>query len=62
MKSVTFKVKYDIGETIKNDGGIFKVIGYEFVKGRGIRYALLTARNGTVEWLYMYDFEIALID
>lgn len=62
MKSVTFKVKYEIGETIKNDGGVFKVIGYEFIKGRGTRYALLVVRNGTTEWLYLYDFEISLID
>lgn len=62
MKSFTFKVKYSIGETIKNDCGIYKVIGYEYIKGRGTRYALLSLKNGSPDWLYMYDFEIDLID
>lgn len=62
MKSVTFKVKYEIGETIKNDGGVYKVIGYEFIKARGTRYILLSLKNGTPEWIYLYDFEISLID
>lgn len=62
MKSVTFKVKHTIGETIKNDCGIYKVIGYEFVKNRGTRYILLSVKNGVAEWSYLYDFEISLID
>ncbi len=62
MKSFTFKVKYEIGETIKNDGGILKVIGYEYIKSRGARYILLSLKNGNPEWVYMYDFEIDLID
>lgn len=58
----TLTVKHEIGQTIKNDGGVYKVIGYEFVQGRGIRYILLSLKNGTPEWLYLYDFEIKLID
>jgi rRNA maturation protein Rpf1 len=61
MKSVTFKVAYDIGQTLKNDGGVYKVIGYEFIKGRGTRYVLLHAKSGSPEWLYVYDFEIKLL-
>lgn len=62
MKKHTLSVRYEIGDKIKNDGGIYKVIGYEFVKSRGIRYILLSLKNGTPEWIYLYDFEISLID
>lgn len=61
MKKFTFTVKYEIGETIKHDGGFYKVIGYEFVKSRGIRYILLT-KEGKITWDYLFDFEIQMLD
>lgn len=62
MKKVTLRVAYEVGDTIKHDGGVWKVIGYEYVKGRGVRYITLAVRNGTPEWLYLYDFEIKSLD
>lgn len=62
IQKVTHCVRYKIGERIKKDCGVFKVMGYEFVQGRGTRYILFTARNGTPEWTYLYDFEIKSLD
>lgn len=61
MKKFTFSVRYDIGEKIVHDGGYYKVIGYEYVKGRGVRYILLT-KDSKISWEYLHDFEIAMID
>ena len=56
------KLKYKVGERVKTDYGILKVIGYEFVKSRGIRYILIRLdTNGAVLWDYMSDFEIKMI-
>lgn len=62
MIDISFKVKYKIGEVLKRDTGLYKIIGYEFVKSRGIRYILLSAKNGSPEWIYLYAFEIDLLD
>lgn len=62
MKKHTLSVAYEIGQTIKTDGTIYKVVGFEFVKSRGIRYILLSLKNNTPEWIYLYDFEIKMMD
>lgn len=58
MKKITLRVTYEIGDKIKHNGGVWKVVGYEHVKGRGIRYIVLAVKNGALEWLYLYDFEL----
>lgn len=56
------KLKYKVGEKVKTDYGILKVIGYEYIQGRGIRYILLRLdTNGGPVWDYMFDFEIKMI-
>lgn len=62
MKTVSFKVKHEIGDIIKWDNGKLKVIGYSYVKGRGIQYILLAHSGSKFDWEYLYDFEIDLID
>lgn len=62
IQKVTHSVVHKVGERIIKDCGVFKVIGYEFVQGRGTRYILLTAKNGNPEWSYLYDFEIKSLD
>lgn len=57
----SFKVKYAIGQSIKYDKGIFKVVGYEYVKSRGIRYILLANNGLSMTREYLYDFEIGLL-
>lgn len=57
----SLEVKYKIGEEIKWDNGILKVIGYNYVETRGLQYILLTCVGGKTDWLYLYDFEIAMI-
>lgn len=62
MKKVTFSVTYEVGDKIKHDGGYYKVIGYEFVPKRGTRYIVMSIKNGTPEWTYLYDFELKGLD
>lgn len=62
MKKHTLSVVYEIGQKIKTDGAIYKVIGFEFIKSRGTRYILLSLRHGNPEWIYLYDFEIKMMD
>lgn len=61
MKSFTFKVKYEIGYTLKTDERVYKCIGYNYVKGRGLQYVFLYLIDGTTKWLYVDDFEIEMI-
>jgi len=58
---MNIKLKYTIGESIKTLGLIYKVIGFEYVKDRGIRYILLHMDGGKGNWEYLYDFEIKMI-
>jgi hypothetical protein len=62
MKKVTFSVKYEIGDIIKWDNGKLKVIGYSFIKGRGIQYILLSHTGSKFEWEYLYAFEIEQLE
>lgn len=61
MAKFSFEVKYKIGEEIKWDGGIFKVIGYSYIEGRGIQYVVMASNSGKLEWQYFYEFEIEMI-
>lgn len=58
MKKVSLRVAYEVGTKIKHDGGVWQVIGYEYIKGRGTRYILFVVKNGEPQWLYLYDFEL----
>ena len=58
----TIQLDYSVGDKIRHDGGVWKVIGFEYVKGRGIRYILLTVKNQVLEWLYLFSFEIKALD
>jgi len=56
------QLKYKVGEKVKTDYGILKVIGYEYIQSRGIKYILLRLDiNGTPIWDYMFDFEIKMV-
>ncbi|MFZ2523626.1 MAG: hypothetical protein WAW92_04545 [Minisyncoccia bacterium] len=52
------KLKYEVGSKIHTENGAYKVIGFEYIKGRGMRYCLLAIGAVGKDWLYMYDFEI----
>lgn len=58
---MNIKLKHEIGETINAKERKYKVIGFEYVKGRGIRYILLHTNGGQVQWEYMYGFDIKAI-
>lgn len=55
--------KYQMGEKIEAGATTFKVIGYEVVLGRGIRYivAFWDDEKNECTWQYLYDFEIEMI-
>ncbi len=57
-ETFSFQIKHKIGERIKTESRIYTVIGYEYIKGRALRYALLYVDNGKTDWLYLYEFEI----
>lgn len=61
MAKFSFEVKYAIGEEIKWDGGIFKVIGYSYIEGRGLQYIVMSSVSGKVDWQYFYEFEIKMM-
>lgn len=61
MKKITFPISYELGEIIKTSSKILKVIGYEYVPSRALRYVLLHEKDGVAVWEYMYDFEIELL-
>lgn len=52
-----------MGEKIETSDTVFKVIGYEVVLGRGIRYivAFWDDEKNECTWQYLYDFEIEMI-
>lgn len=54
-------LKYKIGQKIKASERIYEIIGFEWIKERGIRYALLHVKDGKTEWEFMYEFEIKAI-
>ena len=54
-------LKYKIGEKIKSDERIYTVIGFDYVKERGLRYILLHVVDGKAVWEFMYAFEIEAI-
>jgi hypothetical protein len=45
---------YEIGETIITESRRYRVIGLEFVEGRGLRYILLHTKEGKCEWEYIW--------
>jgi hypothetical protein len=57
MKKFSLDVFYEIGEEIELNDRKIKVIGYEFVAERGIRYIVLW-HDGTMKWEYFYKFEL----
>lgn len=61
MKKITFPISYELGEIIKTSSKILKVIGYEYVPTRALRYVLIHEKDGDAAWVYLYDFEIELL-
>ena len=56
--NTTLNIKYEIGDRVKIDWeGNYKVIGYEHVDGRWLRYILLH----WTERAYQYETELELI-
>lgn len=51
------KLKYKIGEKLKFNDRLVTVIGFDYIEGRGVRYALLWI-DGKPTWEYLHDFEI----
>lgn len=59
---VTIDVSYKIGTVIEGVGRIYTVIGYEYIESRGSRVCLAYIDNGTVQWLWVFPTELALIE
>jgi len=52
------ELKYKIGEVIELFDRKVRVIGFEYIVGRGIRYVLLWATDDKIDWQFLYEFEI----
>lgn len=55
------KLKHKLGKTLKSSSRHYKVIGYEYVESRGMRYILATFDVYDVKWIYLFDFEIEML-
>lgn len=58
---MNIKLDYDIGEEIKTQTHIYKVIGFEYIPGRATRYILMYADNGDIKNIYLYKYEIKML-
>lgn len=59
---MNINLKYNPGEKVKTEHKILMCIGFEYIKGRGIRYIFLTLDCGKPLWEYLYDFEIKMLE
>lgn len=58
MKTITLKIEYEIGDKIDLGDTIGTFIGYEYIKGRSMRYIIMVLKNNQSEWVYLYPFEL----
>lgn len=58
---VQFSVDYKIGDEIITDDRKYKIIGYEHVPDRGLRYILIHSDGGAPKWEYLYKIEILML-
>lgn len=59
---VSIDVSYKIGTVVEGVGRKYTVIGYEFIESRGSRICLAYVDNGTVQWLWVFPTELAMIE
>lgn len=62
MKDHKISLKYNIGQTIKTSGCLYKVIGYEYIKDRGIKYIILGVDGIEPRRFYVYESELSLLE
>ena len=58
---MNIKLKYKIGTNVIVEEKIYYCIGFEYIESRGIRYILLNNKGESIDWLYLYDFEIEML-
>jgi len=61
MHKLVLEVRYQIGDIITTDTRTYRVVGYEYVPERAMRYILLHDKEGVASWEYMYPIEIDLL-
>lgn len=49
---------YKIGQKLVIGDHVMTVIGYEYIEGRSLRYALLSINDNKTDWCYLHEFEI----
>lgn len=59
MNTITLEAKYTIGEVVEIGGRLYRLIGYEYIPERALRYIFcIGTDSGDTKWVYLFQFEI----
>lgn len=58
----TIDVSHKVGSVIEGVSRVYTVVGYEYIESRGSRVCLAYVNNGTVEWLWVFPFEVKMLE